>query len=191
MESHATSPEASESSDPATPAKRISICAWCGTPINRTASQLKHEVISEDASGDRGQTTETHGICTLCIADLGVYPIESLMDYDRESFDDLPFGIVEVDAQGRVLTYNKWEEELADRSRSQTLGRNFFSEVAPCTGVAEFEGRFRELVAAGVPAREQLDFLFRFPGGDTLVSVALTWAPDLGRGFVLVQKVGE
>jgi photoactive yellow protein len=186
-----TSPAPSGSSDPATPAKRIAVCAWCGTLISRPGSQLKHEVVAQDASGDRGQTTETHGICTLCIADLGVYPIESLMDYDRESFDDLPFGIVEVDAEGRVLTYNKWEEELAGRNRSQTLGRNFFSEVAPCTGVAEFEGRFRELVAAGEPAREQLEFLFRFPGGDILVSVALTWSPELGRGFVLVQKVAE
>lgn len=54
-----------------------------------------------------------------------------------------------------------------------------------------FEGRFRDLVAGGVPARDQLEFLFRFPGGDILVSVALTWDPGRQRGFVLVQKVGE
>lgn len=169
----------------------ISLCAWCGTPIKQPGSSLEHAVVAEDASGDRGQTATTHGICTLCMTDLGVFPIESLMDYDRGSFDDLPFGVVEVDPDGHVLTYNRWEEELAGRTRNQTLGRNFFREVAPCTAVAEFEGRFKEMVAGGVAAREQLEFLFRFSGGDILVRVTLTWAPDRERGFLLVQKVGE
>jgi hypothetical protein len=46
-------------------------------------------------------------------------------------------------------------------------------------------------VAGGLSTREQLEFLFRFPGGDILVSVALTWEPDRQRGFVLVQKLDE
>lgn len=120
-----------------------------------------------------------------------MFPIESLLDYDRDRFDDLPMGVIEVDGEGLVLTYNRWEEELAGRSRTQTLGRNFFREVAPCTRVAEFEGRFRELVAGGKPARDKIEFLFRFPGGDILVAVALTWDPELGRGMMLVQKVSE
>jgi photoactive yellow protein len=178
-------------SGPADRPKPISICAWCGTPINHPEASREHDVLPDDGSGVLGQTATTHGICTRCIVELGVFPIESLMDYDRESFDDLPFGVVEVDSDGDVLTYNRWEEDLAGRTRSHTLGRNFFREVAPCTGVAEFEGRFREMVAGGVPARERLDFLFRFPGGDILVSVALTWEPDRRRGFVLVQKLDE
>jgi photoactive yellow protein len=170
---------------------RISVCAWCGTPISRSASVPGGAVVPEDASGDRGETTVTHGICSLCVKDLGSPPIESLETFDRARFDDLPFGVIEVDAGGRVLTYNRWEEELANRNRAQVLGRNFFSQVAPCTGVAEFEGRYLEMVAAGVPARDQLEFLFRFPDGDVMVSVALAWAPDSDRGFILVQKVAE
>ncbi len=187
----ASPPTSSASGESAGHSKPISICAWCGRSTHRPESGLEHEGVPEDRSGDGGQTATTHGICTLCIVELDVFPIESLADYDRRSFDDLPFGVVEVDSDGHVLTYNRWEEELAGRTRSQTLGRNFFRDVAPCTGVTEFEGRFREMVAGGVPARERLEFLFRFPGEDILVSVALTWDPNRQRGFVLVQKVGE
>ena len=148
-------------------------------------------MVPEDASGERGETTVTHGICTLCVSELGNIPIESLETFDRARFDDLPFGVIEVDGEGRVLAYNRWEEELAGRDRSQVLGLNFFTQVAPCTGVAEFEGRYREMVGAGVPARDQLDFVFRFTGGNVVVSVALAWSPDWDRGFILVQTVAE
>lgn len=177
--------------NPGPPSPRISVCAWCGTPISRTASLPGGVVVPEDASGERGETTVTHGICTLCVSELGNIPIESLETFDRARFDDLPFGVIEVDGEGRVLAYNRWEEELAGRDRSQVLGLNFFTQVAPCTGVAEFEGRYREMVGAGVPARDQLDFVFRFTGGNVVVSVALAWSPDWDRGFILVQTVAE
>jgi photoactive yellow protein len=121
---------------------------------------------------------------------MDVFPIESLMHFDRERFDELPFGIIEVDADGRIILYNRWEEELAGLHRSQVLGRLFFSEVAPCTGVAEFEGRFRAMVASGRPAREELDFVFKFPGSTRLVSIILSWAPAWNRGFILVRVAG-
>ena len=132
-------------------------------------------------------TADSHGICAHCVADMGIFPIENLATYERSRFDELPFGIIEVDRDGRVLTYNRWEEELAGRSRDRTLGRLFFSEVAPCTGVAEFEGRFREMVARNEAAQEELDFVFRFPGAERLVNIRLIWAPRWERGFILVR----
>lgn len=164
----------------------VALCAWCGTPVRGGDLESQAPAKTSDAPSH-----VTHGICVRCVAELDLYPIESLFDFDRERYDDLPFGIIEVDGDGRILTYNRWEEELAGRSRTETLGRNFFREVAPCTAVAAFEGRFREMVAAGRPARDTLDFVFRFPGGDRLVTIALTWAPAWKRGFILVRELAR
>lgn len=185
------------------------ICAWCGTPVTvleGSAEQsagdasLGHRATvgegeqrtgygsSSPGSLERSTATATsHGICATCVAKLGIFPIEDLAAFDRDRFDELPFGIIEVDRDGRVLTYNRWEEELAGRRREQTLGKLFFSEVAPCTGVAEFEGRFRAMVDRDETAQEELDFVFRFPGADRLVNISLTWAPRWERGFILVR----
>lgn len=114
-------------------------------------------------------------------------PVENLLEYGRENYDDLPFGIIEVDGDGRIMAYNRWEEELANRKRGTTVGRLFFSDVAPCTGVAEFEGRFKEMVAQNQVAREELDFVFKFPGESKLVNIILTWTPAWNRGFILVK----
>jgi len=166
----------------------ISFCAWCATPIPTKGGRSSGN--GSPASTDSTGASVSHGICGRCAAEMDVFPVESLMHFDRERFDELPFGIIEVDGDGRIMLYNRREEELAGLQRSQVLGRLFFSEVAPCTGVAEFEGRFRAMVASGKPTREELDFVFQFPGSTQLVSIILSWAPAWNRGFILVRVVG-
>ncbi|GAC1340332.1 MAG: hypothetical protein NVS2B9_11450 [Myxococcales bacterium] len=61
--------------------------------------------------------------------------------------DRLPFGAIQLDPQGKVLRFNFYESSLSNLSKEQVLGRNFFKEVAPCTDVREFHGRFQEGVA--------------------------------------------
>jgi photoactive yellow protein len=55
--------------------------------------------------------------------------------------DALPVGAILLDTEGRVLRYNRAEASLARLSPGEVIGRNFFSEVAPCTRVREFQGR--------------------------------------------------
>ncbi len=52
-------------------------------------------------------------------------------------FDYLPLGLVVLDRQGRVVVYNRMEEQLAARSRSSVIGTEFFRDVAPCMNVRE------------------------------------------------------
>jgi len=160
------------------------VCAWCESRMP-VEGGTAHEPAAHE--GEDGLGGVSHGICARCVADMGIIPIENLATFDRSRFDELPFGIIEVDRDGRVLTYNRWEEELAGRHREETLGKLFFSEVAPCTGVAEFEGRFRSMVARNESRREELDFVFRFPGEERLVNISLTWDPRWQRGFILVR----
>jgi photoactive yellow protein len=69
-----------------------------------------------------------------------------------EELDTLPYGMIQLDAQGRILRFNAVESRLASLPQQQQIGKHFFTEVAPCTKVQEFYGRFKEGVV-----REALD----------------------------------
>ena len=71
--------------------------------------------------------------------------------------DALPYGMIQLDSHGTVLRYSSAEARLSGLAAGETVGRNFFRDVAPCTQVGEFFGRFQD----GVRAR-QLDAVFNF-----------------------------
>jgi Transcriptional regulator containing PAS, AAA-type ATPase, and DNA-binding domains len=71
--------------------------------------------------------------------------VASMSDSD---LDQLPFGAIRLDATGRILSYNQAEAKMTGRDPKRVIGRNFFTEVAPCTNVQAFAGRFREGMAA-------------------------------------------
>lgn len=98
-----------------------------------------------------------------------------------EALDDLPYGLLTVDAEGSVVFYNDTESRLAGFPKDRVLGRNFFREVAPCTQVREFEGRFHELVRDPVGVRVQsFDFVFAFDHSEQHVSIVMTPARRRG-----------
>jgi photoactive yellow protein len=75
--------------------------------------------------------------------------------------DALPFGAIQLDRDGNILLYNRAEEQLSGRRREEVVGRNFFTDIAPCTRVRRFLGAFQ----AGIERRELnevFDFTFRF-----------------------------
>ena len=74
-----------------------------------------------------------------------------------DELDRLPYGMIQLDRTGRILNYNAVESRLAMLRKEDAIGKQFFTEIAPCTKVQEFYGRFK----AGV-IRESLDVSFRF-----------------------------
>lgn len=95
--------------------------------------------------------------------------------------DQLPYGLICLDAQGRVVQYNDTESRLARLPKERVIGRNFFAEVAPCTRVREFEGQFYELVRDPSRVRvRSFDFVFRFRHSEQHVTIVLTPARTRG-----------
>lgn len=80
---------------------------------------------------------------------IGRSEIDRIQRLDEAELDRLPFGAVRLDAAGQVLAYNRAEAELSGLGRERAMGRNFFTEVAPCTNVADFAGRFHDGIRAG------------------------------------------
>jgi photoactive yellow protein len=105
--------------------------------------------------------------------------LERLISLTADDVDDLPYGFIILDAEGTILLYNRYEAALARTAPEQVLGRNFFRDVAPCTRVAAFYGRFREVAEAEPGASRRFAFRFHFLHGAQDVLVQITRAPDL------------
>jgi photoactive yellow protein len=108
---------------------------------------------------------------------------------DRE-IDQLPFGVIGLDPDGTILRYNLAESRLARLDRNQVLGKQFFGVVAPCTRGPDFEGRFRDFIAAsdedGI-LRFEFVFDFKFGAQDVVVEVVRTRGAK--RYYLLVNRV--
>lgn len=83
--------------------------------------------------------------------------LEAIDTMSPAELDGLPYGMIQLDRTGRILNYNAVESKLASLRKEDAIGKQFFTEVAPCTRVQEFHGRFTEGVI-----RESLDTSFRF-----------------------------
>ncbi len=100
--------------------------------------------------------------------------------------DELPFGVIQLDKDATILQYNRYEEDLTHFRASDVVGRNFFTEVAPCTDVRAFGGRFREGVARG-QLHETFDFVFTFDPPKK-VRVTLYLSAETATIWVFVQE---
>lgn len=80
---------------------------------------------------------------------LGQADIERIERFTEGELDALPFGAIHLDRDGKILAFNQTEADLSGRRKENVLGKNFFTEVAPCTDVQGFAGKFREGVWTG------------------------------------------
>lgn len=71
--------------------------------------------------------------------------------------DKMAFGAIKVDAEGKILSYNKAEGDITGRDPDAVIGKNFFTEVAPCTKQPQFYGKFKEGVK-----NDNLNTLFEY-----------------------------
>lgn len=117
-------------------------------------------------------------------------PTEILETADQltgRELDALPFGAIQLDGDGTILQFNEYEANLSNRRAPETVGRNFFSEVAPCTNVREFHGRFREGVERGV-LNVSFDYRFEFKPSPRNVRVTLFFSAPSATVWVFVQE---
>lgn len=110
----------------------------------------------------------------------------ALTDLPLHALDDQPFGIIRLSSRGIVLSYNRHEQTKARRRPESVIGRNFFREVAPCTQVKEFYGRFLD----GVERRDlntTFGFLFTMPHGERHVDISLFYKASDDSVWVLIR----
>ena len=121
----------------------------------------------------------------LAILGLSFQKIDSMRP---EQLDSLPFGAIQLDGQGRVQKFNMYESNLANLAKESVIGKDFFREVAPCTDVKEFSGRFREGVAKKA-LHAKFNYHFAFKQNPRDVSVTLFYSDITHSVWVFVQPI--
>jgi photoactive yellow protein len=106
----------------------------------------------------------------------------------EDELDSLPVGMIQLDRAGTVLRFNQTESSLARMEKGEALGKSFFDEVAPCTKVQEFHGKFVE----GVQNRNLhtvFPYQFRFRDGrQKNVVISMFYSGSTETVWVLVQR---
>lgn len=113
--------------------------------------------------------------------------IESL---PAAELDKLPVGAIQLDRDGTVLKFNDHEAKLTGRKPKEVIGKNFFSEVAPCTNVQGFAGKFREGVDRG-ELHEVFPYRFDFKMTPRDVTVTLFYSQETRTAWVFVRELAR
>ncbi|HEX8617539.1 MAG TPA: photoactive yellow protein [Thermoanaerobaculia bacterium] len=116
--------------------------------------------------------------------------LENIDRMSEEQLDELPFGAIRLDKEGKILSYNVTESKLTGRDPKRVIGRNFFTDVAPCTNVQGFAGRFREGVAKG-NMHIIFPYRFDFEMAPRDVTVTLFYSTQTETAWVFVREANS
>ena len=114
--------------------------------------------------------------------------LRQVENLSSKELDELPFGLIQLDRTGRILKFNQTEAKLARINRDRQVGLNFFDDVAPCTKVRDFYGRFRQ----GLEQRalyETFGFVFKFDHGWRNVAITLFYSDKTDSVWVLISQM--
>jgi photoactive yellow protein len=168
-------PSTDDEADPDAPSEPAAETNGTGAP--------SPDVQEVDSFADTG-SSETVGDTDLAFEDDDL--ADKLGDLPEETLDEAPFGIVEVDDDGVVQFYNRYESQLAGVDPDDALGQNFFTRLAPCSGNRLFHGRFKKGIKKNA-LDERFTYTFTYKMSPTLVDVRMH-RDDEGRNWVLIRK---
>ncbi|PEN14582.1 phosphonate transporter [Longibacter salinarum] len=111
---------------------------------------------------------------------------EKLRHQDKDTLDQTDFGVIKVDDEGIVEFFNQWESDLSGVKKEEAEGRNFFTQVAPCTNNRLFRGRFKKGVRRG-ELDESFTYTYTYKMRPTLVEVHM-YRDEESNNWIIVQK---
>ncbi len=123
------------------------------------------------------------------ISAFAAFDLEKVQHLHGLELDAAPFGVILVDRTGTIVEYNAYERSMAEMGERTVIGLNFFTDVAPCTAIKEFQGRFGEFLSSDKTSIEPFEFVFPFARGPQRVSVVFVrLANDEDRATICVIR---
>ena len=117
----------------------------------------------------------------------GAEDIENVLaKMSEKELDNMHLGAIQLDKDGKILSYNAAEAKITGRRPEDVIGKNFFTEVAPCTNRPEFKGVFREGVKND-NLNTMFEYVFDFKMNPTKVKVHMKKAL-LGDSYWVIVK---
>ncbi|MAD54730.1 MULTISPECIES: photoactive yellow protein [unclassified Idiomarina] len=123
------------------------------------------------------------------IVQFGSNDIENkLASMNKDQFDDVAFGAIQLDENGTIIKYNAAEGDITGRDPEAVVGKNFFTDVAPCTNSKEFKGKFDEGVKNG-DLNTMFEYTFDYEMKPTKVKVHMKKALTGDTYWVFVKRL--
>lgn len=125
---------------------------------------------------------------SLEVIDFGANDIDNrLAKLNSAEIDQLAFGAIQLDANGVIQQYNETEGAITGRSPKQVIGKNFFTDVAPCTNTPKFKGAFDKVVKDR--GSVMLEYTFDYQMAPTKVKVHMKPALVGGSFWIFVKRL--
>lgn len=106
-----------------------------------------------------------------------------------DALDALPFGVVGLDASGRVERYNAYEAALSGLTPARVIGKHFFTAIAPCMNSPMLAGQLRDAERRKATLDDTLDFVLAFRSGPLPARVRLLFDPAVARRYIVICRV--
>lgn len=106
---------------------------------------------------------------------------------DRTTADNAVFGVIKVADSGKILLYNTWESEMSGIATANAEGKNFFTQVSPCSNNGLFFGTFKKGIASG-HMNVVFPYTFTYKMRPTNVKIHLYRDGDTKSNFIFVTK---
>ncbi|MFC3226806.1 photoactive yellow protein [Marinibaculum pumilum] len=126
---------------------------------------------------------------TMKFVEFGKADIDNVMaKMDSGQLDKLAFGAIQLDGAGKVLQYNAAEGAITGRDPKAVIGKNFFTDVAPCTNSPKFKGVFDQGVKSG-DLNTMFEYTFDYKMKPTKVKVHMKKALVDNTFWVFVKRL--
>ena len=125
---------------------------------------------------------------TMVRVEFGQEDLDNVMaSLSPDEIDKLPFGAIQLDATGQVLSYNDTESAITGRTKEAVIGRNFFRDIAPCCDKPAFRGVFDDGVRSG-NLNAIFDYVFDYRMNPTRVKIHMKAALTGDTYWVFVRR---
>lgn len=124
--------------------------------------------------------------------DLAAEELHAWLDQaSDEELDQLPFGVVGMDREGRACRYNQYEVRQARLQPSDVIGRKFFEEIARCMDNGMVAGRLAQALLRKEALDTTIDYVIAFRSAKTKAKLRLLHAPASPTSYLLLERLGE
>lgn len=105
-----------------------------------------------------------------------------------DALDALPFGVIGLDASGRIERYNAYEAALSGLDATRVIGKHFFTAIAPCMNSPMLAGQLRDAEQRKVSLDDTLDYVLAFRSGPVPARVRLLYDPSVARRYIAICR---
>jgi len=105
-----------------------------------------------------------------------------------DQLNKLAFGAIQLDGAGKILQYNATEGSITGRDPKAVIGKNFFTDVAPCTNTSAFKGVLDAGVKSGT-LNTMIEYVFDYNMAPTRVKVHMKRALVGDTYWVFVKRL--